>query len=38
LTLHLTGVSTLPGETGNPEIAFLLKCCMLFCQQTHTAH
>jgi len=32
---HLTGVSTLLGETGNPEIVFLLKCCMLFCQQTH---
>ena len=25
---HLTGVSTLPGETQNPEIVFLLKCCM----------
>jgi len=23
-----------PGETGNPEIVFSLKRCMLFCQQT----
>jgi len=30
---HRTGVSTLSAETENTEIAFLLKCCMLFCQQ-----
>ena len=35
-TPHLTSASALPGETGNPEFAvFSLKCCMLFCQQTH---
>ena len=31
---HLTGVSTLCGETGNPEIVFSHKCCILFCQRT----
>jgi len=36
--LITTNVSTLPGETGNPEIVFLLKCCMFFCQQTHKTH
>ena len=35
---YLIGISTLPSETGNPEIAsFYLKCCMLFCQQTQNA-
>jgi len=31
---HLTSASALPGETGNPGIAFSLKCCMLFHQKT----
>ena len=33
---HLTSASALPGETGNPEIVFLLKCCMLFHQKNKT--
>jgi len=31
---HLTSASALPKETGNPEIVFSLKCCMLFDQKT----
>ena len=27
---HLTNASALPRETGNPEIVFSLKCCVLF--------
>jgi len=33
---HLTGASALAGETGNPEIAFSLKCCM-FLPKTRNA-
>jgi len=29
---HLTSASALPCETGNPEIASQLKCCMQLCQ------
>jgi len=34
---HLTSASALPGETGNPEIVFSLKCCMFFYQK-HTKY
>jgi len=31
---HLASASVLTGQTGNPEIVFSLKCCMLFTKNT----
>jgi len=33
---HLTGVSTLPGETGNPEIVFYLNDVRCFVNRHNT--